>query len=69
MSGRLLRAVGLVDKAFEWLGRGIDGDFDVLVGNPFFRELQDNPRWIDLLAGVGLSPEDRANLELAITVS
>lgn len=60
---------GEADKAFEWLGRGIDGYFDVLVGNPFFREIQDDPRWIRLLEGVGLSRETRQDIDLAIAVS
>jgi len=60
---------GQSDKAFEWLGRGIEDYFDVLVANPFFRNLHDDPRWFELLEGVGLDPEERANLELAIAVS
>jgi len=60
---------GETDKAFEWLDRGIEDYFDVLVSNPFFRAVQDDPRWIELLQGVGLGPERRANLELGISVS
>ncbi len=60
---------GEADKAFEWLGRGIENYFDVLVGNPFFREVQDDPRWIRLLKRAGLDPDRRANLEFGIGVS
>lgn len=60
---------GEADKAFEWLGRGIDGYFDVLVLNPFFRALRGDQRWVELLEGVGLGPADRADLALAIAVS
>lgn len=59
---------GETDKAFEWLDRGIDGYFDVLVANPFFHKLQDDPRWADLLAEEGLGPQDRANIDFAIDV-
>ncbi len=60
---------GETDKAFEWLDRGIDGYFDVLVANPYFRKLQDDPRWAELLSGVGLGPQDRANIDLVINFS
>jgi len=66
---RVYAWAGQADKAFEWLDRGIDDYFDVLVGNPFFREIQDDPRWIDLLAGVGLGPNDREDIDLAIALS
>jgi len=60
---------GQADKAFNWLGRGIGDYFDVLVANPFFRKLHEDPRWFELLERVGLGPEDRADLDMAIVVS
>jgi len=60
---------GETDKAFKWLDRGIDDYFDALVANPFFRAVQDDPRWVELLERVGLGPEHRAELKLRIAVS
>lgn len=57
---------GETDKAFEWLERGIEGYFDVLVGNPYFRKLQEDPRWSKLLTEVGLGPRDRAKIAFSI---
>jgi len=57
---------GRKDQAFEWLHRGIAGYLDVLIGNPFFRALHDDPHWRQLLADHGLDPRDLEQLELRL---
>lgn len=51
------------DAAFEWLSRGIDACFHLLVGNPFFHELHDDPRWSELLRPFRLDPENLREIE------
>lgn len=55
--------VGDRDAALEWLARDIDAYFDLVVPDPFFRELHDDPRWSELLRAYGLSPGQLEGVE------
>ena len=63
---RVYAWTGQKDEAFEWLGRGPEKYFDVLVGNPFFRSVQGDPRWEELLEPYGLDAETRSDLQIEL---
>lgn len=55
---------GDADAAFEWLDRHFDPaarnsieKYARVIWNPFFRNLHDDPRWLELREEAGLSPE------------
>jgi len=64
---------GNIDTAFEYLDRHLDPespDFFWLatrvIWNPFFRKLQDDPRWLDLREEAGLGPERLAAIRIEV---
>ena len=64
---------GNIDTAFEYLDRHLDPespDFFWLatrvIWNPFFRNIQDDPRWLELRKEAGLGPERLAAIRIEV---
>ena len=61
---------GEADDAFEWLGMAVEyndpGLSEIVVENTF-AGIQDDPRWLPFLKGIGKSPEQLAGIEFRAT--
>jgi len=65
--------MGNADEAFNWLDRYIEPEsaafgqeFTNILWDPFFRNLQEDPRWLALREKANLGPERLAGLEIKI---
>jgi hypothetical protein len=63
---------GDVEAAFEWLGRlETEGRQHLLehFQEPLFDSLREDARWRNLLAGIGVAPEQLASIEFSVNPS
>ena len=65
--------LGNIDEAFTWLDRYVDPhspslgrDAEQIIWNPMFRNLRNDPRWLELRRRVGLHPERLAGIRLQL---
>ena len=65
--------LGNIDEAFTWLDRYVDPhstslgrDAEGIIWNPMFRNLRNDPRWLELRRRVGLHPERLAGIRLQL---
>jgi len=61
---------GEADDAFEWLGMAVgynDPGLSEIVVENTFAGIQDDPRWLPFLKGIGKSPEQLAGIEFRAT--
>jgi TolB-like protein len=65
--------LGNIDEAFTWLDRYVDPhspalgrDAEGIIWHPKFRNLRDDPRWLELRRRVGLDPERLAGIRLQL---
>jgi adenylate cyclase len=59
------------DRAFEWLDKAVEyGDpgLSVIVGDPNFTNIQDDPRWLLFLESIGKAPQQLASIEFEVTL-
>ena len=68
---RVYAWVGKRDEAFEWLFRAMDLEgptfterFTSIIWSPFFKNLHDDPRWLELRRQANLAPERLENLRI-----
>ena len=62
---------GETDRAFEWLDKAViyqDGGLSEILGEPFFTNLHDDPRWPLFLESIGKSREQLAAIEFKVTL-
>jgi TolB-like protein/Tfp pilus assembly protein PilF len=61
-----------VDRAFEWLDKGVEnndpGLGDIFKSDILFANLHDDPRWLPFLESIGKSPEQLAAIEFNVTL-
>jgi len=57
------------DAAFEWLNRALEeeGPMRYLHLEPLYRNLHDDPRWLQLLEGIGQAPDQLAAVRFDVT--
>lgn len=72
-AGRVHAWTGNIDTAFEYLDQYLDPEspdyFESatkVVWNPFFRNLHDDPRWLELREQAGLGPERLAAIRIEV---
>ena len=62
---------GRADTAFEWLERAAasnDSQLSVVLTDPLFDSLHDDPRWLPFLRKIGYAPGQLAKIEFKVTL-
>ncbi|MCH8013972.1 MAG: hypothetical protein IH823_04165 [Candidatus Dadabacteria bacterium] len=65
----LLAYRGEADRSFKWLDKAAQHKYSyIIVSDPMFANIHDDPRWLPFLESIGKSPEQLAAIEFKVTL-